>query len=86
MRCAKYPLIEWEEEKRERGGVVCDGGVRGVGALREREREREMKLLGGFLGKKEEMERKREEDSVRSERERESFGAHFSSSKEDADF
>ena len=38
-----------------------------------------MKLLGGFLGKKEEreMERKREEDSVRSERERESFGAHF---------
>ena len=60
MRCAKYPLIEWEEEKRERGGVVCDGGVRGVGALRERERE--MKLLGGFLGKKEEMERKRERE------------------------
>ena len=79
MRCAKYPLIEWEEEKRERGGVVCDGGVRGVGALREREREREMKLLGGFLGKKEEreMERKREEDSVRSERERELWRAFF---------
>ena len=34
-------MIEWEEEKRERGGVVCDGGVRGVGALRERERERD---------------------------------------------
>ena len=66
-------MIEWEEEKRERGGVVCDGGVRGVGALRERERERDETF--GRISRKERgdgtKEREREEDSVRSERERE---------------
>ena len=57
-------------EERE-GGVVCDGGVRGVGALRERERDETF----GRISRKERgdgtKEREREEDSVRSERERE---------------